>query len=213
MQNALINSLSRAPVIPLIDLDDPSLAAQVAKALCEGGLNVLEVVLRSERALECLREVSRSAPDAIVGAGTLLDATQTREALACGAEFIVSPGLHSSIVETARSANAPVIPGVATASEVLAARNLGLKIVKFFPAEPLGGEPLLRAYASVFRDLQFIPTGGIDQKNLAKYLRIPSVIACGGSWIASPKLARAKRFEQITSNAREALSIALEAVA
>ena len=210
MQNTLLDSLKQAPIIPLVQAEDPQVAVEVANALVAGGLKILEVVLRSERALECLEEVCRAVPQATVGAGTVLSADQASAALSAGAKFIVSPGLHRSTVETALRAGVCVFPGVATPSEALEAWNLGLRVVKFFPADQLGGEIMLKALSSVFRELEFIPTGGIHEHTLAGYLQIPSVLACGGSWMAPSELVREQRYDQISQNARRALSIAHE---
>lgn len=203
--------LRQAPVVPLVQADDPDTALKTTRALAAGGLTVIEVVLRTPAAMECLKEIAHSVPEAIVGAGTVLSEKQAEAVLAAGAQFIVSPGLYTPVVRVARSAGLPVFPGVATASEVQKAWNMGLRRVKFFPASLAGGIPMLKALSSVFGDLSFMPTGGVSASNLADFLALPSVLACGGSWL-TPKTAIAEgNFEVITQLAAEAVAIAQKA--
>ena len=169
--------LSRNPVVPLIQADDPSVAVQISRALAAGGLKVAEVVFRTDRALECLQAVADEVPEMIAGAGTVLSAAQATAALENGARFIVSPGLDDGVVAVAKEHSVPVYPGTMTPSEVQHAFNLGLDTVKFFPASIAGGVPALKALASVFRTMKFMPTGGIGPNNLADYLAVSSVLA------------------------------------
>ena len=203
--------LEAAPVVPLIQADDPEVAIQTANALVAGGLTVLEVVLRTEAALECLRQVASSVPDAVVGAGTVLSEAQARKTLDAGAAFIVSPGLHVPVVEAARQAGVDMLPGVATASEAQLGWNLGLRTLKFFPAGQAGGVSMLKALGAVFRDVRFMPTGGVSANNLADYLALPSVLACGGSWLTPADAISAGNYDKVTALAMEAVSIAREA--
>ncbi|MEM7452406.1 MAG: bifunctional 4-hydroxy-2-oxoglutarate aldolase/2-dehydro-3-deoxy-phosphogluconate aldolase [Pseudomonadota bacterium] len=206
----LRSRLARAPVVPLIQADDPGVAVSTAHALVAGGLTVLEVVLRTRAALECLRGVVDAAPEAIVGAGTVLSEAHASQSIDAGATFLVSPGLHASVVAAAQVAGVSVFPGVATATEAQTAWNLGLRTLKFFPAGQAGGVSMLKALGSVFRDVTFMPTGGVSAKNLAEYLALDSVIACGGSWL-TPKAAIASGdFETVTRLAQEACAIANE---
>lgn len=211
MANSLTERLVRAPVVPLIQTNDPETAVGTARALLAGGLGVIEVVLRSDEALDCLQRVVLSVPDAIVGAGTVLNADQGKAAIEAGAAFIVSPGLDEDVVRLALDAGLPVFPGVATATEVQAAWNLGLDTVKFFPAGLAGGSAMLKALAAIFRRMRFMPTGGVSAANLAEFLSIPSVIACGGSWLTPAKETSAGNFSAITGLAQEALAIAASA--
>ena len=204
----LTGRLERAPVVPLIQADDPAVAVATAEALLEGGLSVLEVVLRTPEAMACLRQVMESVPQAIVGAGTVLSADKAREVIDTGASFVVSPGLDDAIVDVAQSAEVPVYPGIATASELQRACNLGLDAVKFFPASLCGGTAMLKALASVFREVRFMPTGGISADSLAEYLELASVLACGGSWLTPAKEISAGNFAAVTRLAQEALSVA-----
>ena len=203
--------LEVAPVVPLIQADDPDVAIQTANALVAGGLTVLEVVLRTEAALECLRHVASTVSEAIVGAGTVLSEAQAKKSLDAGAAFVVSPGLHVPVVETALDANVDVFPGVATASEAQLGWNLGLRAMKFFPAGQMGGVAMLKALSAVFRDVRFMPTGGVSAANLADYLAVPSVLACGGSWLTPGDAESAGDFDEVTALATEAVSIARKA--
>ena len=200
--------LEAAPVVPLIQADDPEVAIETANALVAGGLTVLEVVLRTEAALECLRQVASSVPGAIVGAGTVLSVEHASKSLDAGAAFLVSPGLHVPVVEVAQQAGVDMFPGVATASEAQLGWNLGLRALKFFPAGQAGGVPMLKALGAVFRDVKFMPTGGVSAANLADYLAVPAVLACGGSWLTPAAAISAGDYDQVTALATEAGSIA-----
>lgn len=203
--------LVNAPVIPLVQADDPEVAIAISKALAKGGLTVIEVVLRTPAALDCMHAICELDDDLIVGAGTVLSSSQATTVLEQGAQFIVSPGLDASIVSVAQDNDVPVFPGVMTPSEVMAARNLGIDVVKFFPASIAGGIPALKALGSVFGDLKFMPTGGVSAGNLVEFLALPSVLACGGSWL-TPKAAIADgNYDEITRLASEAVTIARSA--
>ena len=175
--------LNRTPVVPLVQADDPSVAVETSRALAAGGLRIAEVVLRTDRALDCLRAIADEVPDTIAGAGTVLSSQQAESALQHGSKFLVSPGLDDGVVQVAREHGVPVYPGIVTPGELQRAFNLGLDTVKFFPASIAGGVPALKALSSVFRTMKFMPTGGVSPDNLADYLAVPAVIACGGSWL------------------------------
>ena len=204
----LIRRLGQAPVVPLVQAEQPAIAVATARALLAGGLSVIEVVLRTDEALACLGEVARTLPGAMVGAGTVLTAEQANAALESGAEFIVSPGLDANVVKVAQSAGVPVFPGIATATELQQAWNLGLDVVKFFPAELTGGTAMLKALSAVFRQVKFMPTGGISAQNLAEYLALPAVIACGGSWFTPAAVIAGGDYAEVTRLAQESLNIA-----
>ena len=208
MNHHIESRLLRAPIVPLLKSDDVDVAVRIAEALIQGGLTVVEVLLRTNEALQCLAAVQQNCPDAVVGAGTVLGEKQAIAAVDAGAQFIVSPGLDESVIAVAKAHELPVFPGVATASEVQLAWNLGLKSVKVFPAGIAGGPALLKALSSVFRDMKFMPTGGVSAGNLAGYLAIPSVFACGGSWLTPADAVAAGNFEKISSLAIEAIGIA-----
>jgi len=204
----LLERLAAAPVVPLVVPDDPETAIRTAKALVAGGLSVIEVVLRTSAAIECLAEVVRAVPGAIVGAGTVLSERQAAEVVFAGAQFIVSPGLYAPVVEFAKSARLPIFPGVATASEAQNAWNMGLRSLKFFPASLSGGPAMLKTLGSVFKNVKFMPTGGVSADNLSDYLALPNVLACGGSWLTPKTAIVAGNYQIITDLAAEAVAIA-----
>ncbi len=200
--------LSNNPVVPLVQADDPAIAVKTSHALAAGGLQVAEVVFRTDRALECLQAVAEEVPEMVAGAGTVLSAEQANAALDHGAKFIVSPGLDDGVVSVAQERGVPIYPGTMTPSEVQHAFNLGLDTVKFFPASIAGGVPALKALAGVFRTMKFMPTGGVSPGNLADFLAVPAVLACGGSWLTPKDAIAAGNFEAITALAAEAVAIA-----
>lgn len=178
-----IEALMRhAPVIPVLVIDRLEDARPIAEALVEGGLPLLEVTLRTPVALDAIREMAR-VPGAIVGAGTVLSARQLDQARAAGATFVVSPGLTASLAKAAEAADIAYLPGVANAADIMAGLDLGLDRFKFFPAEAIGGLKALKAYAGVFRDVRFCPTGGITAETAPQWLAEPSVLCVGGSWL------------------------------
>ncbi len=208
MSDIMMQALKDAPVVPLIKSDDVQTAVQTTRALIAGGLTVIEVVLRTDAALDCLEAIAAEFPDAHVGAGTVLSADQCKEVIRRGAKFIVSPGLDEASVHVANDAGLPILPGVATATELQRAWNLGLRTVKFFPASLAGGPKMLKALSSVFRDVQFMPTGGVNPETLKDYLSVPAVLACGGSWLTPKDAIDAENYEAITQLAKDAISIA-----
>jgi 2-dehydro-3-deoxyphosphogluconate aldolase/(4S)-4-hydroxy-2-oxoglutarate aldolase len=203
--------LENNPVVPLVQADDPKIAVETSRALAAGGLSVVEVVFRTDRALECLRAVADEVPEIIAGAGTVLSATQAEAALANGAKFIVSPGLDDDVVAMAKAHAVPIYPGIMTPSELQHAFNLGLDTVKFFPASIAGGIPALKALSSVFRTMRFMPTGGVSPGNLADFLAVPAVLACGGSWLTPKDAIDAGNYDEITRLAAAAVAIAKQA--
>ncbi|MEO1574781.1 MAG: bifunctional 4-hydroxy-2-oxoglutarate aldolase/2-dehydro-3-deoxy-phosphogluconate aldolase, partial [Pseudomonadota bacterium] len=188
--------------------NDPARARDVMAALVAGGLPVIEVVLRTPRAFEVVETLAAQGGPAIVGVGTVLGEEHARRALEAGARFLVSPGLDDGVVRVASDAGVPVLPGVATATEAQRAWNMGLRHVKFFPAKQAGGVPMLKALASVFSDLRFMPTGGVGPGNLAEFLGVSSVLACGGSWLTPADAVKSDNDAAITQLAEEALNIA-----
>ena len=208
MSTDINHTLQAAPVVPLVQADDPAVAVEISRALAAGGLTVAEVVFRTDRALECLQCVADEVPEMIAGAGTVLTVDQANAAVDAGAKFIVSPGLDDGVVATAKERGVPIYPGIVTPSELQHAHNLGLDVVKFFPASLAGGVPMLKALSSVFRHMRFMPTGGVSPGNLAEYLALPAVLACGGSWLTPAAAIAAGEYEQITKLARDALAIA-----
>jgi len=204
----LIKSLEAKRVVPLVQSDDPKTALKISEALLEGGLDVLEVVLRTDAALDCLEAIAKEFPKAHVGAGTVLSADQSKEVIRRGASFIVSPGLDPASVDVAKDAGIPILPGISTATELQQAWNMGLRTVKLFPASLVGGPKILKALSSVFRDVRFMPTGGVSPSNLNEYLAVPAVLACGGSWLTPKDAIEAGDFATITTLAKDAIAIA-----
>lgn len=174
--------LEAAPVIPVLVIERVEDAAPIARALVEGGLPVLEVTLRTPAALDAIRAM-KDIDGAIVGAGTVLNPRQYDEAVKAGCEFVVSPGLTQALGEAAAGSPVPLLPGVASAGDIMRALDLGFSRLKFFPAMASGGLPALRGFASVFGDVSFCPTGGITQENAAEWLALPAVACVGGSWL------------------------------
>jgi 2-dehydro-3-deoxyphosphogluconate aldolase/(4S)-4-hydroxy-2-oxoglutarate aldolase len=203
-----IENLKAVRVVPVIVIKDLGHAVPLAKALVEGGLNVLEITLRSPVALEAIRTISGEVEGAIVGAGTVINAEQFVDAADAGAKFVVSPGLTEEVVRASRDHLLPLLPGVATASEIMHGLSLGLKTFKFFPAENIGGAPAIKALGGPFPQVSFCPTGGVSAKNLQTYLSLPNVICAGGSWMVPSDLNEADAFARATTMAREAHSLA-----
>lgn len=202
--------LENTPVVPVVVIDDADKAVPVAQALVAGGLPIIEITMRTAAAPDAIAAIAAGVPDAHVGAGTVLSDEQVRAIVAAGAKFIVSPGLHDDVVSVANDLSIPIIPGVATASEVQKAWNLGLRTLKFFPAGQAGGIAMIKALASVFRDVVFMPTGGVSPKNLRDYLELPAVVACGGSWLTPADAIENGDYNRITELAAEAVAIAKE---
>lgn len=204
----LIESLESKRVVPLVQSDDPATALKISEALLKGGLDVLEVVLRTDEALDCLEAIAKEFPHAHVGAGTVLSADQSQEVIRRGATFIVSPGLDPASVKVAQDAGVPILPGISTATELQQAWNMGLRTVKLFPASLVGGPKMLKALSSVFRDVRFMPTGGVNPGTLADYLAVPAVLACGGSWLTPADAIANGDFAAITKLAEDAIILA-----
>jgi 2-dehydro-3-deoxyphosphogluconate aldolase/(4S)-4-hydroxy-2-oxoglutarate aldolase len=188
--------------VPVVVLADAADAAPLAEALVAGGLPIAEVTFRTPAAEQALKTLAADTR-LLVGAGTVFTRDQVDRAVAAGAQFVVSPGFSPSVVRHGRELGVPVLPGVATATELMAALDEGVDVVKFFPAEQLGGVGTLRALAAVFGGVRFVPTGGITAGLARSYLDVPAVAAVGGSWMVAPELIRAGAFDQITARCRE----------
>jgi 2-dehydro-3-deoxyphosphogluconate aldolase/(4S)-4-hydroxy-2-oxoglutarate aldolase len=193
-------------VIPVIVLGDPETAVPLAETLVSHGLPVAEVTLRTEAGLESIRRMS-AVEGLHLGAGTVLTRDEAERAVEAGAGFLVSPGLHEEVVEYAAEAGVPVVPGVMTPGEIARAMALGLKTLKFFPANLAGGVPMLKALGSVYPDIRFLPTGGVNVENLGSYLALPGVAACGGSWLAPRDLIDSGKFDEIGARVRHAVEL------
>jgi len=196
-----------ASVIPVLTIEREQDALPLARALAEGGLNVIEVALRTPVATAAIAAIARELPHIIVGAGTLQRAADVAAAVHAGARFLVSPGTIPELAAAALASELPYLPGVATPSEVMAARALGLCLMKLFPAEALGGTGFLRALAPVFPGVAFCPTGGIDERQAAEYLALPNVPLVGGSWMAPKDAITAGDWPRIRRLAERAAAI------
>lgn len=200
----VVAALRRLKIVPVIVIDDPVNAVPLAQALMEGGIACAEITFRTATAAEALRRIAAELPDLLVGAGTVLTTEQAAWAKAAGAKFVVSPGLNPRIVDYCLTHELPVYPGVCTPTEIEAALAKGLRVLKFFPAEAIGGLRYLKAIAAPYGDVEFIPTGGINAGNLAAYLGFEKVVACGGSWMAPAEWITQRQFDRIRDESRKA---------
>ena len=203
----LLPLLHGQPVIPVLRIEEAAHAGPLARALARGGLPAIEITLRTACALEAIRRVAAEVEEAVVGAGTILDADQFEQAAKAGSKFIVSPGATKDLLAAAADNEVPLLPGAVTPSEIMAARDAGLRFLKFFPAEQAGGVAFLRDLAAPIADIKFCPTGGVNVRNAADYLALPNVACVGGSWIAPGELIRAARWDTIEMLAREAATL------
>ncbi|AKR57038.1 keto-deoxy-phosphogluconate aldolase [Devosia sp. H5989] len=203
---ALRSVLSLAPVIPVIILDDVDAARPLAEALVAGGLPVLEVTLRTPNALRVIAEMAK-VPGAIVGSGTVRSPLQMEQSVHAGCQFMVSPGASPRLLDAADEIGIPLLPGIGTPTEAMTASERGYSFLKFFPAEAMGGAPVLKAFASPLPDITFCPTGGIDVEKARTYLALPNVICVGGSWIMPQDAIASGDFKRIETLAREAAAL------
>ena len=196
------------PVLPVLVIDDVERAVGLAQALCAGGLNVIEVTLRTPQALEALKVIRQVVPELIVGAGTVINVEQFGQAIEAGAQFAVSPGFTERLAMAAQETNLPYLPAVMTPSEVLSALEYGYRSLKLFPANGGASVRMLNSFKGPFSGISFCPTGGVTRDNLLSYLSLPNVACCGGTWIAPASLVQAQAWDQITKLAREACAMA-----
>ena len=199
--------LALAPVIPVLTVEKVAHAAPLAKALCAGGLKVLEITLRTDAALDVIAAMRMAVPDAVVGAGTLVRPQDFRRADAAGAQFAVTPGLTPELADAARNVGFPLLPGIATPSEILQALHFGYDTLKFFPAQQAGGIPMLLAFAGPFANVAFCPTGGISRLSAPAFLELPNVLCVGGSWVAPQALVEKGDWAGIEALARDAAGL------
>ncbi len=202
--------LKRTGILPIITVNDPANALPLARALYDGGLTSAEFTFRTDAAEAAIRSVSKELPEMLIGAGTVLTIEQVDRALDAGAKFMVSPGLNPGIVEYCQKKNIPIFAGVSTASDIDLAVRLGLEVVKFFPAETTGGIANIKALAAPFPKMMFVPTGGVNAKNLNDYLAFDRTFSCGGSWMIDQKMIESKDFEGIKRLAKEAVATMLD---
>lgn len=208
--NEVLEQFAKYGVVPVVVLDDAKDALPLADALLEGGLPLAEVTFRTDVAEESIRQMTKQHPEMLIGAGTVLSAEQANRAVSAGAKFIVSPGTNPEVVEFCLDNNIPVTPGVCTPSEVEAGLGFGLDVLKFFPAEQAGGVAFIKAISAPYRNVKFMPTGGISPANLKDYLSCPAVLACGGSWMVKGQLIKDGNFAEITRLCQEARSLVKE---
>jgi len=194
-----------SPIVPVIAIDEVEDALPLAKALFEGGIKIMEITLRTEAGLKAIEIISKEMPEMNVGAGTVLNASDFNKAVTHGAQFVFSPGISEELMTVSRELNIPLIPGVASASEVMLAQNNGFMYCKLFPATVVGGVGALKAFGGPFPQMKFCPTGGVSLNNVREFLTLSNVLCAGGSWIVPKEAMIAKDFKKITQLASEAI--------
>jgi 2-dehydro-3-deoxyphosphogluconate aldolase/(4S)-4-hydroxy-2-oxoglutarate aldolase len=203
VQSMMTEALRRWRIIPVIRIEDPKNAVPLASALLAGGLPIAEITLRTPGALDALRRITQEQPEMFAGAGTVLNVNQAAQAREAGAHFVVSPGFNRAVVDYCLEHEVPVYPGVATATEIETALEAGLRLLKLWPIETLGGVPYLELLSGPFFGVEFNPSGGITGANFESYLALKNVVACGGSWMAPPDWIASRQFERIRTGVRE----------
>ncbi|GAA6838624.1 ketohydroxyglutarate aldolase [Helicobacter pylori] len=207
MQDKIIEVLQISPIVPVVVIENIKDAVPLAQSLIEGGIQIIEVTLRSSCALEAIELIANNVPKMRVGAGTILNPTQLEQAQNRGAEFLISPGLTIKLLEYAKKKDMPLIPGVSSSSEVMQALELGYSALKFFPAEYCGGVKLLNAFNGPFKGVKFCPTGGISADNMHSYLNLENVLCVGGSWLTPKNLIQNKEWDKITEICKRSLAL------
>jgi 2-dehydro-3-deoxyphosphogluconate aldolase/(4S)-4-hydroxy-2-oxoglutarate aldolase len=205
-QSMITEALRRWRIIPVITIDDPKTAVPLASALLEGGIPIAEITLRTPGALEALRRITHEHPEMFAGAGTVLNVRQAEQARKAGAHFVISPGLNRAVVHYCLERDIPVYPGVATASEIEAAIEAGLNLLKLWPIATLGGVEYLQLLSGPFAGVEFNPSGGITSANFEAYLSLKNVVACGGSWMAPPDWIAEGQFDRIRTAVRDTVT-------
>jgi 2-dehydro-3-deoxyphosphogluconate aldolase / (4S)-4-hydroxy-2-oxoglutarate aldolase len=211
MMQDILDRLGKVGLVPVVKIDRAEDAVPLAEALLAGGLPCAEITFRTAAAPAAIKAIADNCSDMLVGAGTVLTVAQAEQAIASGARFVVSPGFSAAVVDWCLARDIPVLPGVATPTDVMAALEKGLKILKFFPAEAYGGVTTLKALSAPFGGVKYMPTGGVSAKNMADYLALPSVHAVGGSWMVEGKLISSGNFAEITRLAADAVALAKQA--
>ncbi len=208
MSKTIKEIMSSSPIVPVMVINNVEHAVPLAKALVKGGITVLEITLRTEAALESITRIKAEVPDAIVGAGTIINIDTLNKAIAAGAEFIVSPGTTDKMIDAAIASGVPLLPGVANPSEAMRLLEKGITEMKFFPAEAAGGIPMLKSIGAPIPQITFCPTGGVNQKNVKDYYNLPNVACVGGSWMCAANLVDAENWDEITRLSAEAIQLA-----
>ena len=207
----VLEKLKKTGIIPVIIIDDAARAVPLANALIDGGIPCAEITFRTAQAEEAMCRINKEVPGILLGAGTVLTTGQADKAIAAGAQFIVSPGFNPKVVSYCTEQGIPITPGCVTPSDIERALEMGLEVVKFFPAEQAGGLEYIKAVAAPYSSMQFIPTGGINAQNIAVYSAFKKVLACGGSWMVNTELINAGEFEKITALCKEAVLLVQKA--
>ncbi len=205
--DSVLTEMGEMGLVPVVAIEDADDAPALGRALLAGGLPCAEITFRTTAAADAIRLLTAECPEMLVGAGTVLTVAQAETAVAAGARFIVTPGFDAAVVDWCLANNIPITPGVMTPTEINMALNKGLNLLKFFPAEAAGGVKALQAIGGPYRDVKFMPTGGLTAVNLPDYLRLPMVHACGGSWMVAPALINGGQFDQITRLTAEAVAL------
>ncbi len=203
----ILERLGEMGIIPVVSIPESRFALPLAESLLGGGLPCAEITFRTAAAADSLAQMARHYPDLLLGAGTVLTTEQVDRAIDAGAKFIVAPGTNPQVVDHCLARGITIFPGVCTPTEIEAVLAKGLEVMKFFPAEPMGGVGFLKAICAPYRQVRFIPTGGIDPRNLSQYLGIPAVVGCGGSWMVKPELMMAGDFAAIQTLTAEAVAL------
>ncbi len=202
--SSITDSMKKSIIVPVVVIEDAKDAVPTAKALLAGGINVMEITLRTAAAIDSIKKVAAECPDMIVGVGTVLNLDQAKQAVDAGAKFIVSPGFDEETVKWCIDKGIDVAPGCVTPTEIMAARKLGLRVVKFFPANVYGGLNAIKNLSAPFTDMQFIPTGGVNSDNIAEFVANKAIFAVGGSWVCKKDDIAAGNFDKITELCKEA---------
>ena len=208
MKTTIKDIITLSPIMPVMVIEQAEYAVPLAKALVKGGITVLEITLRTHAALESIARIKADVPEAVVGAGTIINTDTLHKAIAAGAEFIVTPGVTDNIVDAALVADVPFLPGVASPSEAMRLLEKGITAMKFFPAEAAGGVAMLKSIGAPIPHITFCPTGGINQNNVQDYYRLPNVACVGGSWMCAANLVATKNWDEITRLSAEAIALA-----
>lgn len=208
MSKTIKEIMNSSPIVPVMVINNVEHAVPLAKALVKGGITVLEITLRTEAALESITRIKAEVPEAIVGAGTIINIDTLNKAIAAGAEFIVSPGTTDTMIDAAIATGVPLLPGVANPSEAMRLLEKGITEMKFFPAEAAGGIPMLKSIGAPIPQITFCPTGGVSQKNVKDYYNLSNVACVGGSWMCAANLVDAENWDEITRLSAEAIEIA-----
>lgn len=203
---SIIDRIEQTGIIPVVSIPQTQHALPLAEALLEGGLPCAEITFRTAAAADAIAQIREKFPELLTGAGTVLTVEQAQTALEAGAEFIVAPGTNPAVVDYCQAQNVTIFPGVCTPTEIELALSKGASVLKFFPAEAMGGVKFLKAVCAPYKQVRFIPTGGIEPGNLGDYLALPQVVACGGSWMVKPELMTAGEFAKIRQLAREVVT-------